>query len=540
LGEIFRRKGRKFPAIRIEDKRSIGFDDSPKRRSVEGKGACTKTPFFRRTSICRAPPSALLIEKTAVKETHRLDSRINYLLLATALLGTFFSGTATRIVAISMPTVAQSLGTDLLGVSWALLSYQLSNIGLSVIFGRISDLWGREKMFALGFSVFAVSSLLCGFSETVMQLILARFVQGVGGAMLQSSSRALASEAVTEDLAGRAQGYMTTAHHVGFILGPSIGGVMIDYFSWRWSFFLLAPVGFGGMLLALANLKRQRLRPRLHSASVDYLGAALLFATTTTLVFLFDRRTQLIVSGSTTMFLAMVFLASLAAFLLHESRAQSPFVNLELFKIRRFSFSVVSLLVIAISYTLTGFLMPFYLQDVLGLSPTQVGVLFMAPSILTVALAPLSGYMTDRLGPRVPATFGVVFMIVSLSIGGLLRTDSHWTLPTALIIVGAITNGIFNPANSTAMISMMPKEHRGFASAVNHVTFGLGNVLGVALGGLCMSLAFEHYTGVSAADLTTQNPLGFVAALNTTFLAAIVLSVIALFTSALRGGEKPS
>jgi MFS family permease len=200
----------------------------------------------------------------------------------------------------------------------------------------------------------------------------------------------------------------------------------------------------------------------------------------------------------------------------------------------------VSLLVIAISYTLTGFLMPFYLQDVLRLSATQVGVLFMAPSILTVALAPLSGYLTDRLGPRVPATFGVGFMIVSLGIGGLLRTDSHWLLPSALIIVGAITNGIFNPANSTAMISMMPKEHRGFASAVNHVTFGLGNVLGVAFGGLCMSLAFEHYTGVTAADLTTQNPRGFVVALNTTFLAAIVLSVIALFTSAMRGAEKPT
>jgi MFS family permease len=358
--------------------------------------------------------------------------------------------------------------------------------------------------------------------------------------MLQSSSRALASESVTEEFAGRAQGYMTTAHHTGFILGPSIGGVMIDYFSWRWSFFLLAPVGFGGTLLALANLKRQRLRPPPHSASVDYLGAALLFTITTTLVFLLDRRTQLIVSGSAKMFLAVFFFASLAAFLLHESRAKHPFVNLELFKIRRFSFSVVSLLVIAISYTLTGFLMPFYLQDVLHFSPTQVGVLFMAPSILTVALAPLSGYMTDRLGPRVPATFGVGFMIVSLSLGGLLRTDSHWLLPAALIVVGAITNGIFNPANSTAMISMMPKEHRGFASAVNHVTFGLGNVLGVALGGLCMLLAFEHYTGLSAADLTTQNPRGFVAALNTTFLAAIVMSVIALFTSALRGAEKPS
>ena len=467
-----------------------------------------------------------------------MDSRVNYLLLATALLGTFFSGTATRIVSISMPTVAQSLGTDLLGVSWALLSYQLSNIGLSMIFGRISDLWGREKMFTLGFLVFAASSLLCGFSQTVLQLILARFVQGVGGAMLQSSSRALASESVTEDLAGRAQGYMTTAHHVGFILGPSIGGLMIDYFSWRWSFFLLAPVGFVGAVLAFANLKRRRHVAQSSPVAIDYLGAALLFAITTSLVFLFDRRTHQVIGDSVEISLVIFLLGSLAGFLVHEARTKNPFVNLELFKIRRFSFSVISLLVIGMCYSLTGFLLPFYLQDVLHLSPTQVGMLFMAPSILTVAFAPLSGYLTDRLGPRVPASCGVVFMIVSLAIGGLLRTDSHWILPTLLIVVGAITNGIFNPANSTAMISMMPREHRGFASAVNHVTFGFANVLGVALGGLSMSLAFEHYTRMPGTSLTTQNPTGFVAALNVTFLSAIIFSVVALMTSVLGGAKK--
>jgi EmrB/QacA subfamily drug resistance transporter len=478
-----------------------------------------------------------MTQKLPIKNNFTVESRINYLLLATALLGTFFSGTATRIVSISMPTVAQSLGTDLLGVSWALLSYQLSNIGLSVIFGRISDLWGREKMFALGFLVFAMSSLLCGLSQTVLQLILARFVQGVGGAMLQSSSRALASEAVTEDLAGRAQGYMTTAHHTGFILGPSIGGLMIDYFSWRWSFYLLAPVGFGGAILALVNLKRRRLRSETHIGSIDYLGAALLFTITSTLVFMFDRRIHQSVGVSIKILLGVLFFAGLIAFLVHESRTQSPFVNLTLFKIRRFSFSVISLLVMAMCYSLTGFLLPFYLQDILHLSPTRIGILFMAPSILTVALAPVSGYMTDRLGPRVPATFGVVFMIVSLAAGGLLRADSHWLLPAALIVVGAMTNGIFNPANSTAMISMMAKEHRGFASAINHVTFGFGNVFGVALGGLSMTLAFEHYTGVKTTSLTTENPLGFVAALNTTFVAAIILCVVAIFTSALRGNS---
>ena len=465
-------------------------------------------------------------------------SRVNYLLLATALLGTFFSGTATRIVAISMPTVAQSLGTDLLGMSWALLSYQLSNIGLSVVFGRISDLWGREKMFALGFLVFAVSSLLCGFSQSVMQLILSRFAQGVGGAMLQSSSRALASESVTEDLAGRAQGYMTTAHHVGFILGPSIGGIMIDYFSWRWSFFLLAPVGFGGAVLALANMKRHQTTAPNSVGSIDYPGAALLFVITSTLVFIFDRRTHEIVGGSIKLLLVAVFLGSLIGFLVHESRARYPFVNLALFKIRRFSFSVISLLIIAMGYSLTGFLMPFYLQGVLHLSPTKIGILFMAPSILTVALAPLSGYMSDRFGPRIPATLGVALMIGSLAVGGFLSVDSHWLMPALLIVAGAATNGIFNPANSTAMIAMMDKEHRGFASAINHVTFGFGNVFGVALGGLCMSLAFEHYTGVKTASLTTDHPGGFVAALNITFGAAILLTTVALFTSALRGNGK--
>src|ERR1041384_6255006 len=118
-------------------------------------------------------------------------------------------------------------------------------------------------MITMGVDVFATSTILCGLSQPVLQLILARFIQGVGGAMLQSSSRALAAESVTEDLAGRAQGFMTTAHHVGFILGPGIGGVMIDYYSWRWSFFLLVPLGIAGTILALMNWRRHPAeRPR--------------------------------------------------------------------------------------------------------------------------------------------------------------------------------------------------------------------------------------------------------------------------------------
>jgi EmrB/QacA subfamily drug resistance transporter len=460
---------------------------------------------------------------------------VNYLLLSTALLGTFFSGTATRIVAISMPTVASSLGTDLIGISWALLAYQISNIGLSIIFGRVSDLWGREKVFGLGFLVFSLSSLLCGLSLNVMQLILSRFVQGVGGAMLQSSSRALAAESVPEELAGRAQGYMTTAHHVGFVLGPSIGGLMIDYFSWRWSFFLLVPIGLCGTLLTLASLRRRPPVSQRHNVSIDYLGATLLVATTTMLVLIFDRRTHEIIGASMKIALALLLIGCFVTLIIHESKTKSPFVNLSLFRIRRFAFSVVSLLIIAMCYSLIGFLMPFYLQDILDLSPTAVGLLFMAPSILTVAFAPLSGTMSDRFGPRTPATLGAAIMVASLVVGGLLKTDSHWFLPALLIILSAITNGIFNPANSTAMIGMMPREHRGFASSMNHVTFGVGNVLGIALGSFVMATAFEYYTGLAGASPTTDNPAGFVVAINITFLAATLLSLGAVAASVARG-----
>ncbi len=250
-----------------------------------------------------------------------------------------------------------------------------------------------------------------------------------------------------------------------------------------------------------------------------------------------DRRTLDLLGAQTKVALAVLFLGLLGGLIIHESKTKSPFLNLALFKIRMFSLSTLSLLIVAVCYTLTTFLLPFYLQNVLNLSPSFIGFLFMAPPIMTIALAPLSGYMTDRLGPRLPASLGITFLVLSLLIGGFLQPDSHWALPTFIIALGAMTNGIFNPANSVAMISLMPREHRGFASSVNHVTFGLGNVLGVALGGLLMTAAFEHHTGLSGLSLTTENPVGFVAALNTTLLAAAGLSLIAIWTSAARGSR---
>ena len=223
-----------------------------------------------------------------------MDPRANWLLLANAALGNFLAGTASRIFAVSLPTVAASLDTTIVGIAWAVIAYQISQISLSLIFGRIGDIYGRHTLFGLGLVVSSIGALLCGLSQNVTQLILFRMFQGVGASMTQSQGRALAMEALPKESSGRAQGFMTTAFHSGVLLGPSAGGLIIDYIQWRAVFFFLIPIGLAGIVLTLINYWKGNVPRRSVSSeskgAIDYLGALLLIAATLTLISAIDYR----------------------------------------------------------------------------------------------------------------------------------------------------------------------------------------------------------------------------------------------------------
>ncbi|MGH7836146.1 MAG: MFS transporter [Candidatus Binatia bacterium] len=463
-------------------------------------------------------------------------SRTNWPLLTNALLGTFLSGAAIRIFNIAMPSVASSLGTDIAGVSWAVLSFQFSNIGLSLVFGRIGDIYGHHRVYLTGYLVMMVASFLCATSTTILQLTAFRMMQGIGASMIGAVGRAVAASAVPEERGGRAQGLMTTAFHAGFLLGPSIGGIIIDALSWRWTFFFLLP--FSGLGIFLTLLNRRPPAPRARQ-SVDYLGASLLVTSATLLILLLDRRLAGLLSSRDQLGLGMLLAASFVGFLFWEKRTPSPILNLSLFKIRMFTFSTVSLLTMAINYSLASFLLPFYLQDILGLTPSLIGFMFIAAPVFTVALGPLSGYLSDRIGPRLPATIGAICLALSLFLGTVLEAGSHWSLPVLILAVSGIANGLFNPANSAGMLGAAPRQHMGLASGTLLLMFGLGNTLGISLANFLMTAAFRIHTGSSAANLTTADPKAFVAALNDTFLITTGICFIAIILSALRGERRP-
>ena len=455
---------------------------------------------------------------------------IRRLILINSVLGVTIAGISTRVFVISVPTLAAALHTDMLGISWALIVYQMAGIGLGVICGRLGDIHGHHKTYGVGMWVMAVASLLCGLSQNVWQLIFFRFLQGIGGASIQSSGRTLAFKAMPAGSEGKAQGLMAMSHQMGFFLGPPIGGLIIDWLHWRGIFFLLFVPSLAGAAMTMMTGRALSAEPA-NPQPIDYRGALLLIALTVMATLLLDQKVAQLVGGTNQIVLGLVFVLALWLFLRHEKAVQSPLINLSIFSVKVFGYGSVGLLFCNINQGLSIFITPFYLQEVLKISPTFIGTIFLVPSVLSMVISPVSGALTDRIGSRLLLIVGVLVLMASFIIGANLRSDSHWWLAGTLLALTGVGSAFFNTASQAAMIRALPKEHWGTAIGIINGVFGLGQMLGISLSGIFLTLAFRYYTGNPTATPDPANSTLFVAAMNLTYLFALALAIIPLFTS---------
>jgi MFS family permease len=474
--------------------------------------------------------ATLNLQNGSPQDQSSTDARARRLTLINSVIGVTIAGISTRVFMISVPTLATALETDILGISWALIVYQMAGIGLGVICGRLGDIYGHHKMFASGMAIMAVGSLLCGFSQDVLQLILFRFVQGVGGAMIQSSGRTLAFRAMPAGSEGKAQGLMAMSHQLGFFIGPPIGGLIIDLVHWRGIFFLLFVPSLAGMALCFVTGRSvaASASPR---QPIDYRGASIFLGLTVMITLLLDQKLAEFLGAISQTLLAVTFAGALWAFIAHELRTPSPMIDLSFFSAPVFGYGSVGLLMCCITQGLVTFVAPFYLQEVLKLSPTFMGVIFLAPSVLSMVLSPVSGVLTDRIGARFLLISGVLILMSAFLIGANLGADSHWIWPAVQLALAGIGSAFFNTPSQAVMISSLPKEHWGTAIGIINGIFGLGHMLGISLSGIFLTLAFRYYSGIPG---TTPNPGDtqvFVASMNVTYTFALAISVIPLLTS---------
>ena len=462
------------------------------------------------------------------------------LVLLNVSLGLFMVALNQRALLVSLPTLTRVFQTGINTIQWAVLVYDLTLIGLVLTLGRLGDLFGRKRIYVGGFVVFICGSILCGLSRSPAQLIVFRILQGVGGAMLMANGRAIVSVVFPPEQQGKALGLAQTAFHVGFLTGPTLGGFLIDTVGWRSIFFLNAPVGLAGAYLGWKMLEESDSGPQ--GASIDFLGAILLLLTNTVFLYALNEIPHFGLFHPLVFTLIFLSLLTLLLFIKTELKAETPILSLALFRNRLFSTANLSLFFITSTQSAINFLLPFYLEDIMGFSPSKMGWIIIANSAVIVILAPIAGWLSDRLGSRLLCTLGAGVIVIAQYFVASLTSDSTVIRIILPLAVSGLGWAIFSVPNQSAILGSVSRDKLGAASGVATTTARIGGSAGVAL-----SAMFITY-GLAAAGLSQlqiESPQGWVSSpeiFMTSFAHTVhvinLITILSVLFSAMRGGKR--
>ncbi|MER6688958.1 MFS transporter [Streptomyces minutiscleroticus] len=403
------------------------------------------------------------------------------------------------VLNVAIPSLTEELGAATSDVQWMINAYSLVQSGLLLTAGSAADRYGRKKMLVAGLALFGVGSLIAGLAGSTGQLVAARAGMGVGGALLLTTTLAVALQIFTPDEHPRAIGIWSAVNALGFAAGPLLGGFMLDHFWWGAIFLVNLPVVVLG-LAAVAALVPESKNPR--GDRPDLPGALLSTVGMTALVYAIISGPEHGWASGRVLATAAVAAAVLALFAYWENRVEHPMLDLHFFKDRRFTGAVAGAVLITFGMGGALFLLTQHLQFVLGYGPLEAG-LRTAPLALTVVVLNFSGVSakwTSRLGTPPSIGLGMVLMSSGLvSIATLARHGYAGTL-LGLLLIG-VGCAIANPAMAHAVMSAIPREKAGVGAGINGTLAEFGNGLGVAVLGAVLSSRFAALVPVAAASL---------------------------------------
>ena len=345
--------------------------------------------------------------------------RLQKIRLSVLVLGTLMGALDSTIVILAFPVIAEKLNADILTTMWVILIYLLIVAALTVQLGRLGDIFGRTRMFNLGFGVFTASSFFCGISATITALILFRGVQAMGGALMEANSGAIIADIFPPGSRGAAFGYNSLGWTVGATLGIVLGGVITTFVGWEYIFFINVPIGIAALYLGMRYLKDTTRTP----ASLDIAGMALLTAGLSLISYAaVDFAGNGLTELSAT--LALLGFALILVFAWHELRTRTPMISFESLKAPILKYSLFAAFFQSLGYLAVIFLITMYLQGIRGLTPLDAALLLTPGYIMGSVLGPYMGRLSDRVGARVIATIGTMVIAVAILIYITLRVDS--------------------------------------------------------------------------------------------------------------------
>ena len=451
------------------------------------------------------------------------------LLICTVSLASFMASLDGAIVNIILPTISGIFDISMTDVSWVLTIYLLVMAGAILICGKIADTIGFRRIFLIGFSVFTIGSFACGFLPMItgsyVSLLAGRVIQAAGGAMMMAIGPAILSTFLPLEKRGKALGVLMTVCALGTALGPIVGGLLTQYLSWEWIFYINVPVGIAAILLGIVVIPTQNTSGT-DISSFDKYGAALIFLGMATLLYSLSQGvsagwTHPVIFGS----FALAVIA-LAGFAVRQLRYSEPLFDLRLFKNHQFSLVNLVLVLMVGSYAGTYYLLPFFLQEVRGLSVSVSGVLLTALPIGMTITGFVSGLLYNRFGGKKLCIAGSLLLIAGYyPLWHMSAAVAAGYVAAALFVFGLGVGLMLNPL-VTMMLTGVEKNKQGMVSSLASLEQSAPVIFSVAIYNAVLVWGISLAAAGSSGEAIAQ---GYNTAFFCSFILAAGIFVLSLF-----------
>ncbi len=459
------------------------------------------------------------------------------IVLFVVVLGTLMGALDSTIVILSFPVISESLHADFASSLWMILVYLLIIAVTTTQLGRAGDIYGRSRMFNVGFAVFTIGSALCGSSSDISLLVLFRGMQALGGSIMQSTSGAIIADTFPRNARGRAFGFTALGWTSGSMLGIVLGGVITTFVGWQYIFFINIPIGIFATIVGVRYLKDvARVKARIDIIGILLLGSSLTLISYGAMSFAAE--------GPEILNLALtgVGVLLIPVFIQYDRNSMNPIIDLLAFKNRVLRNANLAAFFVSVGYLSVAFLIIMYLQGIRGLSPLDASILLIPGYVVGSFLGPVMGRLSDRYGSRGIATLGITFLCGATLIYLTLRESS----PLYIVLIGSAVSGVgtsmFFPANSSAVMANARSGSFGSISGLLRTLQNIGMLgsfvlaLSVAAASIPRQVAFQVFIGT--VNLSGGVTKAFIAGIDSALYVSLAMLIIAGALSFSRGREQ--
>ena len=470
---------------------------------------------------------------SAVNEDNTMQAahQKRWLIFFAVVMTTFINCMDMSSINVALPSIADELHVTMSGVEWVVTAYTLVIICFILLFGKLGDTMGKDKIFKFGILVFLAGLCICFFAHTYTMLLIGRIVEGVGAAATSANSQGIIVQTFPAHERGKALGISGSSVALGTMVGPSIGGLIVQHFSWNMIFGMSIPLTVICFMLCVKYLPDMSSG---RSEKVDS-GGVLLFMVMILCVY---GGVKLLQNGASyylyCVMLLVIAVAFGAVFVRWEQRHDNAMIHLDIFKNKLYTVSVFCAFISFLAISGHNFIQPFYLQKVQMLSAAQTGMLMMAYSITMFVVAPFSGQLSDKIGSEILCFIGLCTVSVALFVLSTLGIGS----PLWIFLIGSIMMSfgmaMFQSPNTSLIMSTVGPALTGIAGSINGLARNLGSVFGISLSTVLLYNIMSSQLGFNVTDFVEGQELAFVTGMQWVYRFMAVVSLIGAVLTGLR------